>query len=105
VWAPFAGGGALLLIAMGALFLRRKKKVEPAQVLPALPVTVDQLERSMMPGASPAHQLAGAPTFDRSARERAIEAAREDSDRAANVLTMWLSEGRTADNRSAGGVS
>jgi flagellar M-ring protein FliF len=105
VWAPFAGGGALLLIAMGAFFLRRKKKVEPAQVLPALPVTVDQLERSMMPGASPAPQLAGAPTFDRSARERAIEAAREDSDRAANVLTMWLSEGRTADNRSAGGVS
>jgi flagellar M-ring protein FliF len=105
VWAPFAGGGALLLIAMGALFLRRKKKVEPAQVLPALPVTVDQLERSMMPGASPAPQLAGAPTFDRSARERAIEAAREDSDRAANVLTMWLSEGRTADSRNAGGVS
>jgi flagellar M-ring protein FliF len=99
-WLPFAGAGGLVLLITAVLLFRKKRKSDKvAQVLPALPVTVDQLERAMVPGSTEAAQLAGGPSFDRSSRERALEAARGDADRAAAVLSMWL----TNDAAPAGG--
>jgi flagellar M-ring protein FliF len=85
-----AGGGALLLV-IGVTFLvmrarRKKAKKNAPEVLPALPLTVGQLE-AQLPGSTPALALPA-----RTRRDEAIEAATKDGLRAARVLSAWLAE-------------
>ena len=69
---------------------RRKRAARTAHLvgpLPtALPLRVDEFEAAL-PGGTNHAQLAGT-----TPRDRALEAARADSERAARVLGAWLSE-------------
>ncbi len=94
MWAAGAAGGGLLVVgaAIAALVLRRRRRRQQgAAVVPALPITVSQLERSLDGGAPSPLALP-----DRTARERAIEAARADAAQAARVLSRWLTDGAPA---------
>ena len=109
---PVAIGGAaglLVLIAVGVMLLKRKKankeKTEAAakNMTLALPAPVGELERALdaktpeeseaeavaraLPGLKEPPALPGMTT-----RDRVLAAVKDDVDRAAEVLTAWLSE-------------
>jgi flagellar M-ring protein FliF len=101
-----AGGGALLLLlAVVILLLRRRRQTElqMQRSLPALPLRVVEYEQTLRapPAELPAANPAPTGLPGRSARERAMEAARADAERAALVLQAWL--GESAEPRPAGG--
>lgn len=103
-----AGGGALVLIAVVALFLkmRKKSKQKHKPVSLALPAPVAELERVL--DATPVDESgrAQSPKLDpaiadaaraglpagKAVRERVLDIVRDDVERAAEILTSWLSE-------------
>jgi flagellar M-ring protein FliF len=90
-----AGAGALVLGAVIALLLRRRRQPERGPTL-ALPAPVGELERVLQARPARASTEAGieAPNLPpgRSVRDRVLEAVRSDVDRTAGVLTAWLAE-------------
>ncbi len=97
-----AGVGALVLLSVAVLLLRRKRtrnKLARGTSL-ALPAPVAELERALdgrdredagapgLPGGLEPHALPPGG----STRDRVLAAVRSDVDRAAEVLTAWLSE-------------
>jgi flagellar M-ring protein FliF len=92
------GGGALLVVAIAAiLLLKRKRKRAAEDTKPlslALPAPVAELERAL--DAAPAtlagiEEPRGLPP-GKSTRDRVLEVVRTDAERAAEVMTGWLSE-------------
>ncbi len=97
-----AGAGALVLIALAVILLRRKKakrRIHRGTAI-ALPAPVAELERALdarerdidEPAGLPAGNEPAALPPGKSTRERVLSAVRADVDRAAEVLTAWLSE-------------
>ncbi len=97
-----AGAGALVLIALAVILLRRKKakrRIHRGTAI-ALPAPVAELERARdarerdidEPAGLPAGNEPAALPPGKSTRERVLSAVRADVDRAAEVLTAWLSE-------------
>ena len=94
-WLPYlAGGGALLAVLAAAALLARQRRPLRAELLPALPAPVGQLEATLAKQAAPPPELAN------SARTRVLEAARRDAPRAARVISAWLSESASEDGAS-----
>lgn len=103
-----AGAGLLVLIAVVVMLMRRKKankekEATAKNVTLALPAPVAELERALeakTPEESEAEALARAlPAMKEAAalpgqttRDRVLAAVKHDVDRAAEVLTAWLSE-------------
>jgi flagellar biosynthesis/type III secretory pathway M-ring protein FliF/YscJ len=104
-----AGAGLLVLIALVVMMLRRKKAktakkaVATKNMTLALPAPLAELERALdarTPDESEAEAVArGLPSMKEPAalpgqttRDRVLLAVRNDVDRAAEVLTAWLSE-------------
>ncbi|HEY0192634.1 MAG TPA: flagellar basal-body MS-ring/collar protein FliF [Kofleriaceae bacterium] len=99
-----AGAGALVLAFVIFVLIKRKKQIDPAPML-ALPAPVGELERVLeartgLPRAQTENGLAldGGPVEGqhllpaRDVRERVIDIVKSDVERAAGVLTAWLSE-------------
>lgn len=97
-----AGAGALVLLALAVLVLRRKRrrnKLARGTSL-ALPAPVADLERALDGREREALDAPGLPAGIESpalppggsTRDRVLAAVRSDIDRAAEVLTAWLSE-------------
>jgi flagellar M-ring protein FliF len=94
-WAPFAaGGGAVLLILIAMLGLRKKQRPIAPEIVRSLPAPIETVEATLARnpslnalGSGSSHELA-APT----SRDRALSAARGDATRAARVLSSWLAE-------------
>lgn len=96
-WAPLAAGGAgLLVIIIAFMLLRRKRPIAP-EIVRALPAPVERLEATLAARPEPAAELPASA----SSRERALQAARGDTTRAARVLSSWMNEGHTAGKESA----
>jgi flagellar M-ring protein FliF len=97
-----AGACALVLIALIALVVRRKRsrQRQARGATIALPAPVAELERALdararedvAPAGLPAATEPAALPPGPSTRERVLAAVRADVDRAAEVLTAWLSE-------------
>jgi flagellar M-ring protein FliF len=97
-----AGGGLLVLIAVVFLVMRSKKAkkklldAKPGSL--ALPAPVAELERALDARDSHDEDAALPPAFEKpalpggSTRDRVLAAVRADVERAAEVLTAWLSE-------------
>lgn len=97
-----AGVGALVLLAIAVLLLRKKgsrKKLARGTSI-ALPAPVADLERALdasargdidAPGLPAGMEPAALPP-GKSTRDRVLAAVRGDVDRAAEILTAWLSE-------------
>lgn len=99
------GGGALLLLVIVALVIMKKRARSKAANRPlslALPAPVSELERvlearpsndlgSSISAAAAASAAAGLPP-GKPVRERVLDHVRSDVERAAEVLTAWLSE-------------
>jgi flagellar M-ring protein FliF len=107
--AAAAGGAALLLVGATLVMLirrRRKRRATVPELMSSLPLRVEELEEAMR---APQNELpAGAAPLGlpgRSPRDRAIEAARHDTERAALVLQAWLAEPTGAENPSKAGAA
>ena len=98
-----AGGGALVFLALVALILKKRKKTKARNksVSLALPAPIAELERVLeaKPSNNPPTKLelehdAKHPALPvgKPARERVLGLVRDDIERAAEVLTSWLSE-------------
>ncbi len=91
------GGGVVVLIALGGIVLAmRRTRRKAARTTLALPAPVGELERALDARTStgelpPPTDLPGLPA-GRPVRDRVLETVRADVERAANVLTAWLSE-------------
>jgi flagellar M-ring protein FliF len=101
VWAAAAGGGVLLVGLIAFLLLRRRRRKAEAEkaaaeVLPRGPVTVGELAAAIEPGSKVALPEEAAPLAlpGRTIRERALEAARADAERAARIVSAWLAEAK-----------
>jgi len=100
------GGGALVVLAFVVLMLKKKtaknaavakdlERVRPMSL--ALPLPIAELERALEarqhnPNALPASPELPALPPGKPVRERVLEVVRNDAERAAEVLTAWLSE-------------
>jgi flagellar M-ring protein FliF len=103
------GAGALLLAIVMFVMMRSKKKANKldAPVSLALPLQLADLERALEASPALAEKQLTAPSTDQSralppgrpVRDRVLEVVRNDAERAAEVLTAWLSE--TAATRGA----
>ncbi|NVB77776.1 MAG: flagellar M-ring protein FliF [Kofleriaceae bacterium] len=98
-----AGGGLLVLIAAVILVMRskkaKKKLLDEKPGSLALPAPVVELERALDARQSHDEDAALPPAFEKpalppggSTRDRVLAAVRADVERAAEVLTAWLSE-------------
>lgn len=104
-----AGGGALVLLIVVALFLkaRKRSKARNKPVSLALPAPIAELERVL--DATPVDEkghVQNPPKLDpaiadaaraglppgKAVRERVLDIVRDDVERAAEILTSWLSE-------------
>ena len=96
-----AGGGALLLVLLVVVVMMKKRQGarEPRMMSLALPAPVSELERVLE--SRLAHQQAmpieslesrGSLPAGKPTRDRVLDAVRGDIERAAEVLTAWLSE-------------
>jgi flagellar M-ring protein FliF len=101
---------ALLLIGVTVILLARRRRRRRArgaapELLPSLPLRVGELEEAMHKPAAAELGAGAAPLGlpGRSPRDRAIDAARHDTERAALVLQAWLAEPSTAEPAGAGG--
>lgn len=90
------GAGALVLAVIAALFVRSRRRARRTPLLlpGGLPLKIGDFEQHVRaPLAAPGEPATAAlPLPGPSARERAIQAARGDAERAAMVLSAWLSE-------------
>lgn len=99
------GGGALVALAVIAMMLKKKKAAKQAaakeieKVRPslALPLPISELERALDARPGDTAELPPAPEAPalppgKPVRERVLEVVRDDAERAAEVLTAWLSE-------------
>ncbi len=99
------GGGALVFLALVVLVLKKKKtrkqeaanEIERVRPSLALPLPIGDLERVLEarqsdPGSLPAAPDMAALPPGKPVRERVLEVVRNDAERAAEVLTAWLSE-------------
>lgn len=101
------GAGALVAIGFVVMMLKKKKaaKLEAAKEIEkvrpalALPLPINELERALeaRPANSDPNALPPAPELPalppaKPVRERVLEVVRSDAERAAEVLTAWLSE-------------
>lgn len=91
------GGGLLLLIIIAAIVMKKRasKKAANRPLSLALPAPVSELERVLE--ARPSNDLTAGATQSglpagRPIRERVLDQVRGDAERAAEVLTAWLSE-------------
>src|SRR5262249_3915876 len=96
-----AAGLFLVIVTVSDIFVlraRARKRRKAAEVLHALPVRVGELEADALdaPVAAAAASLSGTTPLaalpGKSPRERALEAAKADAARAAQVLAAWLLE-------------
>lgn len=97
-----AAGLFLIIVTVSGIFVlraRARKRRKAAEVLHALPVRVGELDGDALdaPASAAAPSLAaGSPAIaalnGKSPRERALEAAKSDAARAAQVLAAWLLE-------------
>lgn len=102
-----AGAGGLIVAAMIFMMLKKKKtaQVEAAKEIEkvrpslALPLPIAELERALeaRPTSNSLDELPAAPEMPalppgKPVRERVLEVVRNDAERAAEVLTAWLSE-------------
>ncbi len=96
-YLPYAGAGALALLGAAVfVLLRRKQKVNPAEVvsLPAPLARVEQLSRSneaTSTGDEDASHAPSLPSAD-TVREQVLARTDEDPERAAEIVRMWLEE-------------
>jgi flagellar M-ring protein FliF len=96
VWAMIAGGAGFFLLLVLLLRRRSKKQEEERAPIQLLPAKLSEIE-AKLPESEPNLLPSAAP----SARDRALEAARADSARAARVLSSWLAEEIQATRENA----
>ena len=96
-WAPYAAAGAGAFVILLAFLLARRKRPIAPEIVRALPAPVERLEATLARAPSPAADLPASA----SSRDRALQAARGDTTRAARVLSSWMNEGAPAGKDSA----
>jgi flagellar M-ring protein FliF len=91
--------GLTLLLAIGALAgvlaLKRKKRppeIVVAETLPVLPLTAAEADRALSDEPPPAPEVPAETPEEVSIRELAIELARQNPEKAARILALWLSD-------------
>jgi flagellar M-ring protein FliF len=96
--AAVAAGLTLLLAlsALGAVIALKKKKRPPelvvAETLPVLPLTAAEADRALSDEPPPAPEVPAESPEEVSIRELAIELARQNPEKAARILALWLSD-------------
>jgi flagellar M-ring protein FliF len=96
-WAPYAAAGAGAFVILLAFMLARRKRPIAPEIVRALPAPVERLEATLARAPSPPADLPASA----SSRDRALQAARGDTTRAARVLASWMNEGAPAGKDSA----
>lgn len=93
------GGGAavLVLVVLAAVVMKKRARRASRTISLALPAPIADLERALDARASEPVGLSAGPETrglpaGRGVRDRVLDSVRADSERAAEVLTAWLSE-------------